>query len=213
MLGANFVVIITILHFSKVIIYINITSPNKSLIWLVGASIFILSLAIAFTGYVVVAGNMSYWAALVILNLFSILPIIGDEIVAWILGSSTVTSWSLRRFTVIHFLTAIIAIILIIVHIILLHRQAPSKITSDLSDGTATLVFVLIKDLVICLLVILLLLHDSIKTLVHPDNWQGFSRLITPSHIEPEIYFLWAFSAIKLHNGKILGALFPIHLE
>lgn len=213
MLGANFVIIFTIIHFSKVILYINLTSPNKSLIWLIGSAIFIIALAIAFTGYVVVAGNMSYWAALVILNLFSIIPAIGDEIVSWILGSSTVTSWSLRRFTIIHFLTAIIAIILIIIHIILLHRQSPSKINSDINDGTASLVFVLIKDLVFCLIIISLLFLDSIKSLVHPDNWQSFSRLITPSHIEPEIYFLWAFSAIKLHNGKILGALFLIYLE
>jgi ubiquinol-cytochrome c reductase cytochrome b subunit len=207
MLGANFVVISTIVHFSKVIAYSTVVTPTKALLWLVGSALFLISLGTAFTGYVAVAGNMSYWAALVILNLFSVIPILGDEIVAWILGASTVTSWSLRRFTVIHFLLGVIALAIIAIHIILLHRQAPSKGGTDLSDGVETLNFVLVKDLAICLVITAMIFLDPVKTLVHPDNWQGFSRLVTPAHIEPEIYFLWTFSAIKLHNGKVVGAL------
>ena len=92
MLGANFVVIATIVHAGKAVTYSIVVSPSKALIWLVGAGLFLLSLATAFTGYVVVSGNMSFWAALVILNLLSVVPFLGDEVVTWVLASSTVTS-------------------------------------------------------------------------------------------------------------------------
>lgn len=206
MLGANFVVIATLVHAGKSISFSQVASPTKALIWIAGSAIFLLSLGTAFTGYVVVSGNMSYWAALVILNLASVVPFLGDEVVAWVLSSSTVTSWALRRFTVLHFLLAVAAVAVIGLHIILLHRTAPSKSGTCQADGVETLLLVLVKDLVIALAAFSLIFHDATKSLVHPDNWQPFSRLITPTHIEPEIYFLWTFSAIKLHNGKLSGA-------
>ena len=213
MLLANFVVVGTILHFSKAICYSQVVNFTKFLIWIVGAAIFLLSLAVAFTGYVVVSGNMSYWAALVILNLASVIPFLGDEVVAWILSSATVTSWSIRRFTTLHFLLAIIAVALIGAHVVLLHRQSPSKNSVDISDNSETLALILAKDFALTFLILSLVFHDSVKSLVHPDNWCSFSRLITPTHIEPEIYFLWTFSAIKLHNGKLSGALLVAQLE
>jgi quinol-cytochrome oxidoreductase complex cytochrome b subunit len=206
MLGANFVVLFTLAHMGKAVTYSKVVTAQKLLIWLVGSALFLLSLAVAFTGYVVVAGNMSYWAALVILNLLSVVPFLGDEIVFWVLSSATVTSWSLRRFTVIHFLLAVIAIALIALHIVLLHRQSPSRNGTDIADNAGNLGLVLAKDLILTLSVTLLVLLDATKQLVHPDNWQSFSRLVTPVHIEPEVYFLWTFSAIKLHNGKLAGA-------
>lgn len=133
---------------------------------------------------------MSYWAALVILNLFGIVPFFGEEIVSWILSSATVTSWAIRRFTVLHFLLAIVAIALVVVHLVLLHRQTPSREATDLADGSETLLQVLVKDFVIFLIVFSTLTLDAVKSLVHPDNWQSFSRLLTPTHIEPEVYFL-----------------------
>ena len=148
---------------------------------------------------------------MVILNLLSVLPALGDEIVAGILSGSTVNSWSIRRFTVIHFLLGIIALALIAVHLVLLHRTNPGRYPSDVpGDVSDTLAVVLAKDLALFLLVFALIFSDSTKTLVHPDNWGSFSRLITPAHIEPEIYFLWTFSAIKLHNGKLSGVAFRL---
>lgn len=213
MLGANFVVFTTFFHAGKSISFSFIVNPTKSLIWFVGSGIFLLSLGVAFTGYVVVSGNMSFWAALVILNLLTIIPFFGDEIVTWILAAATVTSWAIRRFTILHFLLAIIAIVLIVLHVILLHRQTPSKNNSDILDGSETLLGILIKDLFLFILVLILLFVDSTKTLVHPDNWQSFSRIMTPAHIEPEVYFLWTFSAIKLHNGKIAGVVLQENQE
>jgi len=212
MLLANFVVVATILHFTKAISYSQVVNQTKFLIWVVGSAIFLLSLGVAFTGYVVVSGNMSYWAALVILNLASVIPFLGDEVVAWILASATVTSWSIRRFTVLHFLLAIVALAFVGIHVILLHRQSPSKTSVDISDNSETLALILAKDFAVTFLLVSFVFADSVKTLVHPDNWCSFSRLITPTHIEPEIYFLWTFSAIKLHNGKLSGALLVVIL-
>lgn len=107
-----------------------------------------------------------------------------------------------------HFLLAVVALAFVAIHVILLHRQQPSKTSVDISDNSDTLALILAKDFAITFLVTSFVLADVVKTLVHPDNWCGFSRLITPTHIEPEIYFLWTFSAIKLHNGKVSGALF-----
>lgn len=131
---------------------------------------FLVALGTAFTGYVVVSGNMSYWAALVILNLLSVVPFLGDEIVCWVLSSATVTSWSLRRFTVIHFLLGLVAVVLFGSHIVLLHRQSPQKTSVDIADGTETLWLILAKDLAITLAVFAFVFCDATKTLVHPDN-------------------------------------------
>jgi quinol-cytochrome oxidoreductase complex cytochrome b subunit len=205
MLGANFVIFATFLHAGKTLTTSRIVSPTKCIIWFLGAVIFLLGLGVAFTGYVVVSGNMSYWAALVILNLASVIPFLGDEVVAGILASSTVTSWAIRRFTVLHFLLGIIAILFVLIHIVILHRQNPSLHQTDIADGSETLLQVLVKDFAVFLLVFSFVFLDASKSFVHPDNWQAFSRLLTPAHIEPEIYFLWTFSCVKLHNGKLAG--------
>jgi ubiquinol-cytochrome c reductase cytochrome b subunit len=167
-------------------------------VWLVGSVIFLLSLATAFTGYVVVSGNMSYWAALVILNLLSVIPLLGDEVVSWILSAATVTSWSVRRFTAIHFILALVSAAAFALHIILLHRTAPAKLNAEAPVNTESLWHVIVKDLSIFLLAVLPVFFESTKTLVHPDNWQAFSRLVTPAHIEPEIYFF-----VNIFSDKI----------
>lgn len=108
---------------------------------------------------------------MVILNLITVLPALGDEIVAGILGSSTVVSWSIRRFTVLHFLLGVIALALILGHLLLLHRTNPSRISSDIAaDGTETLPIVIFKDLALFLIISTLLFWDGTKSLVHPDN-------------------------------------------
>ena len=211
MLGANFCVITIVVHFGKALSFSRVISSHKFIVWLSGSFIFLLSLGTAFSGYVVVSGNMSFWAALVILNLFSVVPIFGEEIVAGILSGSTVSSWAIRRFTVIHFLLAIISFLVVAIHIVILHRQNPGYSSAAISSGKESLANVLVKDFSLGLTVAGILFFASVKSLIHPDNWGSFSRLSTPAHIEPEIYFLWSFSVIKLHNSKLLGAAFNLH--
>ena len=171
MLGANVVLFSTILHFQKVLFVCSVVTPVKAAVWLIGSAIFLLSLGTAFSGYVVVSGNMSFWACLVILNLVTVIPAIGDEVVNGILGSSTVVSWSIRRFTVIHFLLGVIALILIGIHLVLLHRTSPAFTASDVAaDSSEVLSVVLAKDLIVTIAVICVVFLDSFKQLVHPDN-------------------------------------------
>ena len=106
-----------------------------------------------------------------ILNLLSVIPILGDELVAGILGGSTVNSWSIRRFTVLHFLLGVTAIALIAIHLVLLHRTNPGRYSSDITgDSSETLVIVLLKDFALTLLVFSVIFLDATKSLVHPDN-------------------------------------------
>lgn len=205
MLGANFAVMLLFVHFGKALSFSPVLNPQKAVLWLTGATIFLLSLGVAFSGYVLVAGNMSFWAALVILNLFTIFPVVGDELVQAILGGSTVSSWSIRRFSVLHFLLAVVSLGLVVVHLILLHRANPSKLASDQAVGDEFLLGVLVKDFSLALVLVLAITCNSSRGFIHADNWQNFSRISTPEHIEPEVYFLWTFSIIKLHNGKVVG--------
>jgi ubiquinol-cytochrome c reductase cytochrome b subunit len=106
----------------------------------------------------------------VILNLASVIPFLGDEIVSGILASSTVTSWAIRRFTVLHFLLGVIAIIFVLIHIVFLHRQNPSLVQTDIADGSETLLQVLVKDFSMLLVFMIFVFLDSSKSFVHPDN-------------------------------------------
>ena len=107
MISANIIIIILISHFIKAFIISKILNNNKSIIWLSGSILFLLSLGTAFSGYVIVSGNMSFWAALIILNLATVIPILGDEIVSWLLSDSTVNVWSIKRFTILHFILGV----------------------------------------------------------------------------------------------------------
>ena len=113
---------------------------------------------------------MSFWAALVILNLASIIPIIGDRIVLAILSGSSLTSAGLARFFSVHFLLAFIALGLAMAHLFVLHRTEPGSGGCFQSDGTEVLVSVLAKDFAMLPVLLFLFLIESVAELIHPDN-------------------------------------------
>ena len=161
MICSNLVMLSLLAHVAKSISSSKVTNYLKSLVWIIGCFIFLISLAVAFTGYVVVSGNMSYWAALVILNLVTVIPVIGEYIVETILCGSAVTSWAIKRFTQIHFAVAVAASLLAVVHILILHKQSPSRRSSEwLVDGSDSLVIIIIKDMlgIMCFLQLCLVL-------------------------------------------------------
>lgn len=206
MLGSNLAVILLGVHIAKAISCYQVVTHQKFVIWLVGSAIFLLVLAGAFTGYVLVCGNMSYWAAIVILNLVTVIPLISDPLIKAVLGGNVMSSWGLRRFTELHFLLTLACLALTVLHLLLLHRTEPSSSGHMSTDGTTTLSNVLAKDMIILAWAFLMLFWWSLYSLIHPDNWVTFSTLATPEHIEPEVYFLWTFAIIKLHNSKLAGA-------
>lgn len=152
------------------------------------------------------SGQMSYWALSVILNLLTVILVIGNYVLDSLLGNSFVTDSSLQRIAVVHMLLALGTTAIVGIHITCVHRVSPGY--DSIEDCRIPgLLDVLCKDLVI--LVVILVLHGLLvlETLIHPDNWQRYSTMVTPAHIEPETYFLWAFSIIKSHPSKITGLL------
>jgi ubiquinol-cytochrome c reductase cytochrome b subunit len=212
MLGSNFAMLALILHVAKAVSWLRVVCYEKFIVWLVGAVLFLVSLGTAFTGYVLVAGNMSFWAAIVILNLATVVPVVADVVVPALLGDAVLSSFGIRRFAVLHFSLALVSLGLVIAHLVLLHRTQPSNCGLLVSDGFAAISHVLLKDLVLLIFSSWLLSLDVFWALIHPDNWNGFDLVSTPEHIEPEIYFLWTFAIIKLHNSKLAGVVIQRYL-
>jgi ubiquinol-cytochrome c reductase cytochrome b subunit len=144
---------------------------------------------------------------IVILNLVTIVPVVSDAILESLLAGTSVSSLSIRRFLVLHFALALVSTGLVLVHIILIHRGAPSTSGHLANDGSQAIVAVLVKDTIFVSVAFIGCFSVLLWDLIHPDNWNSYDMLATPEHIEPEIYFLWTFSILKLHNGKLVGAL------
>lgn len=205
MILSNIVTLLIVMHIIKALSIFKIINANKFFFWVISALLFFLILITAFTGYIIVAGNMSFWAAIVILSLATLLPLIGNCLIEIILGNSVLNDFGIRRFTIVHFLLAVLSSLIMILHIILIHRSLPSSSVHILYDGNLNLSMLLIFDIYIISLIIMLIFSWQVWSLIHPDNWKTIDTLVTPSHIEPELYFLWLFSIIKFHNSKLAG--------
>ena len=181
----------------------NLLSPGRST-WLSGSVILLVALGACFTGYVLVFGQMSFWALIVILNLVTVIPILDELVVMGLYGASYPVDWALGRMFVLHFLLGMMAAFSVLMHLICIHRARPSNshvnALSNLSD-------VVLKDLGILALCMVVWCTHTLHSLVHPDNFGPLSRLQTPAHIEPEAYFLFIFSVLKARSLKIIGVI------
>ena len=210
MLGANLSMILLYAHMVKATTADLLTLPRVS-VWLSGATILLLSLGTAFTGYILVSGQMSYWALIVILNLLTVIPVLGDHVISTLLAGSHPTSWSLARILSLHFLLGLVAVALALIHLNLIHRVRPSS-SSAVSDSSYLLSDVTLKDLMLLAPVVWLISTPQLALLIHPDNWMTYDAISTPAHIEPEVYFLWLFCLLKSRASKVVGVLFSIFL-
>jgi ubiquinol-cytochrome c reductase cytochrome b subunit len=206
MLGANSTLILLYFHLAKSLLYNSIGS-TRIVLWLSGSAIFLLSLGTCFTGYVLVAGQMSYWALIVILNLVSVIPVIDDLIISAMLSGSSPTTVALHRFLSLHFVMSMAATAAMALHVISVHRSRPGA-SLGLEDGSWALSDVLTKDSLMVSFIIGLTLFPGMRLLIHPDNWTSYLVLRTPPHIEPEIYFLWLFCILKTRSSKLVGVIF-----
>ena len=118
------------------------------------------------------------------------IPVFATEAVNALLGGPVMTSFGLRRFTAVHFLLAVGSLGISAVHLLLVHRSFPSSSGLLLQDGSLQLESVLRKDSTVVLAATTVLFTTFSFSLVHPDNWNPFSPVSTPEHIEPEVYFL-----------------------
>ena len=199
--GASFFFIVVYLHIFRGLYY-GSYKPPREMVWLLGLVIFLLMMATAFMGYVLPWGQMSFWGATVITNLFSAIPVVGNHIVTWLLGGFSVDNAALNRFFSLHYLLPFVIAGVVILKIWSLHIPGSTNPTGVEVKGPAdTLPFhpyFTSKDLFglgVYLTIFCFFVFFAPNFLGHPDNYIPANPLSTPAHIVPEWYF-WPFYAI-----------------
>ena len=185
---------------------------NNHTTWFIGITIYLIMIITAFTGYVLPWGQMSFWAATVITNLFSAIPYIGNTTVLWIWGSFRISNPTLNRFYRLHYLLPFILTTIITLHIIALHYENHSNPTGTQRriDIIPFHQYFLTKDLQTRILLRTIIILIRILTpyaLTDPENFIKANPLITPTHIQPEWYFLFAYSILRSIPNKLGGIL------
>lgn len=207
--GASFFFICIYTHVGRGIYY---GSYNLKITWLVGTIILFLTIATAFLGYVLPWGQISFWGATVITNLVSAIPYLGTIIVQWIWGGFAVDNATLTRFFTFHFILPFIIAAIVIIHLLFLHQTGSSN-PLGLPINTDKISFhpyFSYKDLVGFLFILLLLIIVALIEpyyLGDPDNFIPANPLVTPVHIQPEWYFLFAYAILRSIPNKLGGVI------
>lgn len=207
--GASFFFICIYLHIGRGIYY---ESFNLKYTWIIGIIILFLLIATAFIGYVLPWGQISFWGATVITNLLSAIPYLGTTLVTWIWGGFAVDNATLTRFYTFHFLLPFILTIITIIHLLFLHQTGsnnPLGINRNL-DKIPFHPFFTYKDLMGFILLtfsLILLCLINPYLLGDPDNFTPANPLVTPVHIQPEWYFLFAYAILRSIPNKLGGVI------
>ncbi len=209
--GASMFFIIVYLHMMRSIYYGSYKAPRE-LLWFFGIIIFIVMMATAFMGYVLPWGQMSFWGAQVITNLFSAVPFVGQDIVTWLWGGYTVDNPTLNRFFALHFLLPFVILGLVVIHVVALHVHGSNNPTGlDVKSPRDTIPFhpyYTIKDFVgfgIFFIIFSYLLFFQPNLLGHSDNYIPANPMVTPTHIVPEWYFLPFYAILRSIPDKLAG--------
>nr|YP_009947918.1 cytochrome b [Coenomyia ferruginea]QOI08134.1 cytochrome b [Coenomyia ferruginea]UDF83767.1 cytochrome b [Coenomyia ferruginea] len=207
--GASFFFICLYLHVGRGMYYGSyLFTPT----WMVGVIILFLVMATAFMGYVLPWGQMSFWGATVITNLMSAIPYLGTELVQWIWGGFAVDNATLTRFFTFHFVLPFIVMAATMVHLLFLHQTGsnnPLGINSN-SDKIPFHPYFTFKDIVgfiILMMMLTLLTLMNPYMLGDPDNFIPANPLVTPVHIQPEWYFLFAYAILRSIPNKLGGVI------
>jgi len=207
--GASMFFIVVYCHIFRGLYYGFYMSPREHL-WCSGVVIFLLMMATAFMGYVLPWGQMSFWGATVITNLFSAIPFVGPSIVEWLWGGFSVDNATLNRFFSLHFLMPFLIAGMVIAHLALLHKDGsnnPLGIESS-GDKVSFYPYYYVKDLFafMCFVVFFsLFLFYYPNLLGHPDNYIPADPMSTPAHIVPEWYFLPFYAILRSIPDKLGG--------
>lgn len=209
--GASFFFMCVYLHMLRSLYYTSYFGSRKDT-WIVGVIIFVLLIATAFTGYVLPWGQMSFWAATVVTNLFSAVPFYGKEIVFWLWGGFSVSSFTLTRFFSLHFVLPFVILGLVILHIVFLHvHGGNNKFNVFIKfDKIRFFPYYFAKDLYYTnyiIFVYLLFIGFAPNYLLHVDNYVEADPLVTPPHIVPEWYFSIFYAMLRSVPSKVGGIL------
>nr|AIC09097.1 cytochrome b [Gasteruption sp. M19] len=207
--GASMYFICMYIHIGRGIYY---HSFNLIHVWMVGIMIYILSMATAFLGYVLPWGQMSFWGATVITNLISAIPYLGNMLVEWVWGGYSVENPTLNRFYSLHFILPLLITMMILIHLMYLHNTGsnnPLGTNSNLYKIPFNFYFT-IKDslgFLILLLILISIVFFNPNLLNDPENFIEANPMLTPIHIQPEWYFLFAYAILRSIPNKLGGVI------
>ena len=207
--GASAFFLCVYIHIARGLYY---GSYLRTPLWFSGVIIFLIMMLTAFIGYVLPWGQMSFWGATVITNFLSAVPYLGTEIVQWVWGGFSVSNSTLNRFFSLHYLFPFILIGLILVHLIFLHTtgsNSPIGLNPN-SDKVPFHIYFTSKDLygfILISIFICILVFYGPNVLGDPENFINANPLVTPVHIMPEWYFLFAYAILRAIPNKLGGVM------
>ena len=212
--GASMFFLAVYIHIFRSLFYGSYKSPRE-IIWIIGIIIYLLMMAAAFLGYVLPWGQMSFWGATVITNLFSAIPLVGEGIVTWLWGGYSVDNPTLTRFFTLHYLIPFLILGLVVLHIWALHVPGNNNpIGIDIKKPSKDTVpfhpYIVIKDgfaLLMFMIVFAFFVFYTPNILGHADNYIEANPLVTPAHIVPEWYLLPFYAILRSVPDKLLGVI------
>lgn len=211
--GASMFFILVYIHIFRGMYYGSFKAPRE-LLWMLGVVIFFLMMMTAFIGYVLPWGQMSYWGATVITNLFSAIPWVGNDIVTWLWGGFSIDNPTLNRFFALHYVLPFVILAVIFLHVLALHRFGSNNpLGIDLKrpqDKISFHPYYTIKDIFsigVLLIVFSYFIFFNPNYLGHTDNYIPADPLVTPAHIVPEWYFLPFYAILRAIPSKLGGVL------
>nr|WOW99007.1 cytochrome b [Oecleopsis sp.] len=207
--GASMFFLLLFLHTGRGIYY---GSYKLKKTWISGTMIMLMLMGTAFLGYVLPWGQMSFWGATVITNLLSAIPYLGQTIVKWIWGGFSVENPTLNRFFTLHFILPFILLIMVMMHLNFLHETGSSNplgIKNNI-DKIPFHPFFINKDvmgLVLMMLIFSIIILKEPFILMDPENFISANPMVTPPHIQPEWYFLFAYAILRSIPNKLGGVI------
>jgi ubiquinol-cytochrome c reductase cytochrome b/c1 subunit len=208
--GGSMFFIVVYIHMFRGMYYGSYKAPRE-LLWIIGVLILLAMMATAFMGYVLPWGQMSFWGATVITNLFSAIPIVGDSIVTLLWGGFSVDNPTLNRFFSLHYLMPFVIVGLVVVHLWALHEHKSNNPLGVDIKGDQDLIpfhpYFTIKDLYgmsMFLMFFMFFVFFAPNFFGEPDNYIPADPLVTPAHIVPEWYFLPFYAILRAFTGDFI---------
>jgi ubiquinol-cytochrome c reductase cytochrome b/c1 subunit len=211
--GASMFFLAVYIHIFRGLYYGSYKEPRE-LLWILGLVILLLMMATAFMGYVLPWGQMSFWAATVITNLFSAVPVVGDSVVTWLWGGYSVGNPTLNRFYSLHYLLPFLIVGVVALHLVALHQHGSNNPLGIDAKGPQDKIpfhpYYTVKDMVglgVFLLAFSVLMFYYPNWLTEPDNYIPANPLVTPAHIVPEWYLLPYYAILRSIPDKLGGVI------
>nr|URW97663.1 cytochrome b [Songthela sp.] len=207
--GASIFFLLAYLHLGRGIYY---GGYRNTMVWNIGVIILMMMMITAFLGYVLPWGQMSFWAATVITNLLSAIPLFGEILVQWIWGGFSVSNPTLTRFFALHFILPFILVILVITHLMFLHHKGSNNPLGSYNnfDKSPFHPYFTSKDIIGLMILMMIYFPFSLYLpfiLMDVENFIPANPLVTPIHIQPEWYFLFAYAILRSIPNKMGGVM------